>query len=311
MNILHQIPTDAKIRRIIKKIVFGQHLFCPYCGSRSIKKYEQRYFCKRCRKKFSLLSVTWLKGMKMPLAVFWLLLWCWTNKTPLDQTKKVTGLSEPTIRTWYDKFRNHLPKDELADMRLEGKIQMDEAYRGAKNSKYAIIGAKQINQDKEEKRKVAFRVIPKNSVDRLDAINFIKDTISPNSNLFTDGASIYKKIGNWWPVTHEYERHNRFEFKITSEIEGLWATFFTFIRRTYHHVKGERVEDYLLEFQARFCHPEWFQSPVDNLRISLSKLTPVKTRKTIKNPIIFSLNSTPVFALTLAKKQGLAVPCSY
>lgn len=307
MTILHQIPTDAKIRRIIKKIVFGQHLFCPLCGSRSIKKYERRYFCKRCRQKFSLFSSTWLKDLKLPLPTFWLLLWCWTNKVPFDQTKKVTGLTTKTIRNWFNKFRSHLP---LEDIVLEGLIQLDEAYRHG----LSIIGAKQIgNSDKNKKqgkRRIAFQIIDKKSVDRIDALNFLKDKVVPGSTLNTDGASIYKGISNWWPVKHGYERHNRFEFEITSEIEGLWGNFFTFVKRMYHHMRKDQVYLYLLEFQARFCHPEWFQSPVNNLNVSLSKLQRVKSQKIIKNPIIFSPNSTPVFMLTLAKKQEWLVPSS-
>ena len=72
MNILHQIPTETKIKMELKKVLFNN------------KKYENCYRCLRCRKPFSFTSITWLKGMKLPLRTFWLLLWAWTNKTPIN-----------------------------------------------------------------------------------------------------------------------------------------------------------------------------------------------------------------------------------
>lgn len=270
-NILSQVPTEHKIKRELKRVLFGKTMFCPCCGSSQIKKYEKRYRCKLCRKPFSLTSISWLKGMKLSLTTFWLILWAWTHKVPIDQAMKLCGISEPTARRWYEKFRNHLPQDKLNDIRLSSIIQMDEAYRSKKDKKYSIIGAKQ-KAKKGEKRKIALQVIPKNSVDRRDAIKFMSQHIVPNSKLRTDGASIYKGIGNWWPVDHQYEIHKKFEFALTSEIEGIWGNLFTFIRRMYHHVTGEKAEGIVKEFTARFVFPEWFQNPQSYLNISFQRI---------------------------------------
>ena len=148
----------------------------------------------RCRKPFSFTSVTWLKGMKLSLRTFWLLLWAWTNKTPIDQTRKLCDVSEPTARRWYGKFREHLPIDKLAEIRLSGVVQMDEAYRGGKKKGYSIIGAKQKAQP-GQKKKMVFQVIQKSSVDRKDALNFLSQNIVPQTQLNTDGYSIYRGIG--------------------------------------------------------------------------------------------------------------------
>lgn len=245
--------------------------------------------------------------MKLSLQTFWLVLWCWTNKVPIDQAMKVTGLSEVTIRRWYDKFRNHLPQDKLDEIRLEGIVQMDEAYKGKKNSKYSIIGAKQQTDTLKDNqvRKAAFQLIDHKSVDRKNAVDFLKDYIVPGSQLNTDGAMIYRAIHNWWPVNHEYERHNRFEFELTSEIEGVWGNFTTFIRRMYHHVTKDKIEAVLKEFQARFCFPKWFESPVDYLEISLKKLSPIKVKNTqnlVNFYYNFSYQPQPESLLRLAKK---------
>lgn len=271
INLL-QIPSASKIQRDIRKFVFGKKVFCPRCGSPQVKRSENRYRCRLCRKPFSLISHTWLKGMKISFQQLWMLLWCWISKVPLDQAAQAADISKLTARNWYEKFRNHVPADKLEDVRLEGIIQMDEAYRGGRKSGYAIIGAKE-QKEEGKKAKMTMMVVPKPSVDRRDAMELITGRIKPGSHLQTDGSMIYRGIINWWPLTHEYERHNRFEFTLTSEIEGLWGELTTFIRRLYHHVTRDKIEAVISEFLARKCYPEWFEAPASFLEISLNILT--------------------------------------
>jgi transposase-like protein len=268
MNILsiQQVPSECKIRSYLKKIIFGKNLFCPHCGGRKIKKYDKRYHCRKCRKFFSLTSISWLKGVKMPLTDLWAILWCWAKEIPVDQTMSLTGKSEVTVRDWFDKFRARIPED--FDLRLAGDVQMDECYRGGKKKGYSIVGAKQ-----KGTRNVVLKLIRRNSVQRHEVIDFLAHYVKPKSNLFTDGASIYKSINNWWPVQHFKEIHKKFQFELTSEIEGLWGNLVTFIRRMYHHVTSEKINDYLREFVARFSHQNWFNYPLDFLKISLSTVS--------------------------------------
>jgi len=221
--------------------------------------------------------------MKISLQIFWLLLWCWCSKVPVDQTQKITGTSEVTVRRWFEKFRLHMSKEKLESIRLSDIVQMDEAYRGGKKKGYAIIGAKEskrepaVNIDKrkrqeKKRRNMALQVLQKSSVDRTDALRFMHQYVVPESQFNTDGGAIYKGISNWWPVDHKYEIHKKFEFALTSEIEGLWGNFFTFIRRMYHHVTKEKMEDMAQEFTARSVFPEWFQSPEKFLQMSIKQI---------------------------------------
>ena len=123
---LRQIPSEAKIRKYLRWAVFGSwKLFCPECHHSNPVVYEDRYRCRRCRCKFSLLSHTWLSNLKLPLQQWWLLLWCWTQKIPVQQAHELSRLSEVTVYHWYDQFRNHLPEEYHV---LENIVQLDEAY---------------------------------------------------------------------------------------------------------------------------------------------------------------------------------------
>ncbi|OGE74442.1 MAG: hypothetical protein A3I07_00810 [Candidatus Doudnabacteria bacterium RIFCSPLOWO2_02_FULL_42_9] len=260
---LNQIPSEAKIKKQLRLIIFGQNVSCPHCRSRRIIVFEKRYRCRRCRKRFSLLSGTWLADMKISLRTMYALLWCWTQRIPVLQTEKLCHLSEKAVRHWFRVFRLHLPQVEAV---LEGKVQMDEAY--FKN--LSLIMAKQVGS-----KHLAHQMIFKNSVDKTETARFLFHWVKPNSKLQTDGGAMYKKIDQWWQVKHRVDIHKRFEFGLTSEIEGMFGNLRTFIRRMYHHTSPEYLPEYVSEFCVRFSSPEIFSSPNDYLSKTLK---PVPTR---------------------------------
>lgn len=257
MYTLHQVPSEAQIRKYLKTIVFGKDVFCPACRFRGVRARQDRYHCPRCRKRFSLLSPTWLANMKLALTDWWLLLWCWTTQIPVKQTMALTQRSEKAVRHWYATFRAHLPEEEHI---LEKIIQLDEAYF---KRQYLMLG-KQVGT-----RKLAFSLnvgVP----GRHEAASYLFAKVRPGSTLWTDGAGIYRGIGKWWPVRHSRDIHRKFEFAHTSEIEGLFGNLRTFLRRMYHHTRPEYLEEYVREFCFRFSSPEIFTSPRHYLTKTLS-----------------------------------------
>jgi len=255
--LLNQIPSETKIKKHLKKIIFGKNMFCPNCRSRNVYSSEDRYRCRKCRKPFSVLSGTWLSDMKLSLRTFWALLWCWTQKIPVLQTQKLCHIREKTVRHWFRQFRLHLPEFEPI---LQGRVQMDEAYFKS----LSLIMAKQVGS-----KRLAHQIIFKNSVNKTETTQFLFQFIQPRSQLQTDGASIYKSIDQWWQIKHKVDIHKKFEFGLTSEIEGLFGNLRTFIRRMYHHVTPEYLPEYVGEFCVRFSSPEIFDSPLTYLQKSI------------------------------------------
>lgn len=254
---LNQIPSEAQIRKYLRRIVFGKNLYCPKCKARSVVKYGERYRCRRCRAKFSLTSHTWLKDMKLDYQGFWLVLWCWTTQIPVKQAMSLTKMSEEAIRRWYALFRSNLPKDETV---LERVVQLDEAFF----KKRSLMLAKEVGT-----KKLAYEVLTTTDIQRHHALYFLKEHIKPGSNLNTDGAGIYRGIDNWWLVNHKHEVHSRWEFELTSEIEGAFGNFRTFVRRMYHHVTADKLPELVSEFCFRFSSPKVFENPLYYLEKSL------------------------------------------
>lgn len=256
---LHQIPSEAQIRKVLRRSIFGKNLFCPSCRSRQVIGYEQRYRCLRCRQKFSLLSHTWLSDMKLPYQTFWMILWCWTTQIPIKQTMALTHCSDDAVRRWYTRLRTHLPEETHI---LERIVQLDEVFF----RRHFLIMGKQ-----KDTRKLAYQVFEGSTPRRDHAAQFLFQKVKPYSQLWTDGAWIYKNIRRWWPVTQAQDIHARFEFTHTSEIEGIFGNYRTFVRRMYHHHWSENLEEYVREFCFRFSSPELFENP----QYYLSKTLPL------------------------------------
>lgn len=254
---LNQVPSETQIKKYLRRILFGKNVFCPECRSRLIVKYENRFRCRKCRLKFTLISHTWLSGMKLSLQKFWLILWCYVEQVPVRQAVSLTELSVPAIRRWYSRFRSNLPENEVI---LERIVQLDEAFF----KKLSLMMAKQ-----QGTRKLAYKIFNTNIVDRPMTFDFLKQYVRPKSRLRTDGAGCYRGIQKWWPIRHEYELHRKFEFEYTSEIEGMFGVLRTFIRRMYHHTTPKYLPKYVGEFCLRFSSPEIFSSPLNYMEKTL------------------------------------------
>lgn len=258
---LKQIPSEKQIKKYIRRIIFGKNIFCPECRSRQVVKCDDRYRCKRCRAKFSLISHTWLKGMRISYQKFWLILWCWTTRVPIKQTMTLSGLSEKAIRHWFKLFRINLPPNDII---LEKIVQLDEAFFKHRT----LMMAKQ-----KGTRNLAYEVLTTTNPQRHHATYFVQQHVKPRSNLRTDGAGIYQGIDQRWPVKHKMDIHKKWEFELTSEIEGTFGNYRTFVRRMYHHHWSQNLSEYVGEFCFRFSSPEIFNNPLKYLEKTLGLVT--------------------------------------
>jgi len=259
---LNQIPSDAQIRKHLRRLRFGKHVRCPRCGTRRVYVSEGRYRCIPCRRPFSLLTGTFLERMRLSYRTLWALLWCWTQQIPVRQSVVLCGVSDTTVRVSFALFRSQLPEEFTL---LEGRVQLDEAFFGGKRGLGLMLG-KQVGT-----RKLAHAFVPAD-VQRGHAFRFLAQNIRPKTRLQTDGGGIYKNIHHWWPVEHRRDIHAKWEFALTSEVEGMFGNLRTFLRRMYHHVTLPNLPAYVGECCARFSHPETFDSPLSFLGISLSSV---------------------------------------
>lgn len=268
MNTILSLPSERTLKVKVCKLLFGRSnlVTCPYCQRTGCVRRNDQFQCRRCKRWWSLTSLTWMKGMKIRWQSFYGLVWCYTQKVPVDQAARLLRLSRPTVYRYFGLFRENLP-DEGDAIRLAGEVQVDEAYFGKRLKGYALLAAKERHTNK-----VAVRIVPKGSVDRNDLLPFLRQHVTPGSRLHTDGAMIYRGIERHWLVFHDYDVHSRSEFGKTSVIEGFFGSLRTFIRRMYHHVTLEKLPEMVKEYQLRLMRPEIFVDPASFLAHTLPRV---------------------------------------
>ena len=263
MYILNQVPSEAKIKAFVRKLLFGKRLRCPHCSSFRVRSIECRFYCRKCRKKFSLISVSWLSGMKLSWSQFWILLRCWQTRQALPSACELAGVSIPTARRWYRRFQYNLPYKRGG--KLSGEVEIDEAFIGKSRSgnQRIVIGAYE-----RSRKRISLEIIPNRSEETTD--RFILNNVKQKSIVYTDCWSSYSGIDNFFGYKHETCNHSQYVFGLTNHIEAIWSAFKRWIRRSWQQVKAYLLPQFIKEFEARNNQPELFESPETYLIKSLS-----------------------------------------
>lgn len=256
--------TEAKIAAQIRTKLFGRRMKCPRCLRRYTKIVSGRYWCGKCRLKFSLKTCLVFKSSKLPLSKLWQLLECWLGRLSISQTSFVSGLSEVTVRRWYRRFSSLIPQDVV---KLSGVVEVDEAFIGKKKyeNQTVVVGALERNTGR-----ISLKAIPGRLQGETD--RFILDTIGKGSLIHTDAWVGYWHLTEFFGYGHEMVNHELGGFGPTNRIENVWARLRRFIRKTVARAWKEHLPRLLKEFQCRVNHPNVFTSPLSFLTFVPSQL---------------------------------------
>lgn len=240
----------AKLRRL----TFGPRIRCPRCGYTKIRQLpDKRYWCKKCRRRFSLTSSSWLKGRKISFKTLYLLLDCWLKRKTVRDTIDSTKLNRLTVYQWFRTFRTNAPQ---IDKIFQGNCETDETYYGPvrkgprkghtwKENKTPVLGIYERESDT-----VKIEVVP-------DAVlDYIKPFILANVDL-NQGRIFSDQYRPYWHLSklgyqHTMVDHFNHEYKETNHIESFWSLFKRTLRKTYYSIRHENLADYGREIAYRF-----------------------------------------------------------
>ena len=253
MSTLHHLPSEGQIAKQLRQIFFSRGIRCPQCARRYDYKLQGRYFCKKCRLKFTRKRCTPFVHSKLSEKQLWFLLSAWLAQLSPQDTGRISGLSYPTIHRWFMRFSAFLP--DLNPL-LGGTVEIDEAFIGRKrfNNQTVVLGAIE-----RQTGRVAVRAVP--SREQGDSDRFILDHIKRASLICTDANPNYEHLPEFFGYGHEVCNHGMNHFGPTNRIENVWSRLWQFIRKVYHHVWKEHLPRLLNEFRARINTPEIFTSP--------------------------------------------------
>ena len=265
---------DRQVKAALRNAFFNKgRLKCPHCKCFKIRSIEKRYYCTRCRKKFSLYSNSWIRHIKIPLKTFVIVLECWLKCKSVNDTAELSKTSIVTIRRYYRLFRLNIVK--TVDFKPTDHVQVDEAYFGQfikqANYYHGFVKYKVV-----EKTGVAGISCPITGQLRTAIIEgrpgqFVKDFIHQNVptdiTVYSDASflytNLYKRGYNHYSMSHDRG------FNYSYYIESCWSWMKRRLFKQYHHFTRRYASEYVQELTWHFNTRKDTKNPLK----CLTKLT--------------------------------------
>jgi transposase-like protein len=266
---------EAKVVSVLRRIVWRNgRPHCPRCGIfriRAVKK-ECRYHCPKCRRKFSLLSHTWMKDVKIPLSLFIVLLSFWLEDVTVELASKLASLSHPTVYRYYRLFRRHIVQP--LEFRPLEAVQVDEAYFGQFKKQANYFHGKRTYKV-VQKTCVAGIACPTTGTLATQVIerkpgepikSFIRSLVPEDVTVYSDGSPIYTKLRE--THFHISQTHDR-GFETAYYIESCWSWMKRKLFKQYHHMSRKYAKEYVSELTFKYNTREEPKNPFDYIAKSL------------------------------------------
>ena len=103
---------------------------CPRCQCRNINHLTNRYACKKCRYKFDDFTGTYIAKIRIPPNTIVHLLYLFSLGVPAYRIRFYVEVSLKTIEHTFRIFREAIYDSSLINLRLSGKLELDEAMFG-------------------------------------------------------------------------------------------------------------------------------------------------------------------------------------
>lgn len=248
---------NREIKTALRKAFFNKgRLKCPRCNCFKVRSIEKRYYCVRCRKKFSLTSNSWIKDIKIPLSKFVVILECWLKGRSVKDTAESSNTSIPTIRRYYRLFRTNIVKNK--EFEPQDHVQVDEAYFGqfVKQAnyyhgfmRYRVVdktGVAGISCPRTGQLKTAII----QGKPGLFVKDFIYQNVPPNIPVYSDASflyrNLYKRGYNHYSMSHDRG------FDYSYYIESCWSWMKRRLFKQYHHFTRKYASEYVQELTWHF-----------------------------------------------------------
>ena len=258
LNITTERQAVQLLRQKIKRI------YCPRCMR---KRYVRslpggtRYYCQKCRYKFSFKVLLGLKNCKLTYMQIVKSIYCFSERKTLRTTMDMANISYVTARYVYSRFRNLLPQ---ITGKLAGDVIVDECFIGKQKTENQVIVAGAVSRCGTY---LKIQLVSDREQGTLE--QFLVTHVRTDSLVTTDCLTSYGDI-EWLGYGHQRDNHSKGQLKLSCPIERVWAEFKTLLRRTYHHIWKESIHEYLVEFEARFNHRHIVNNPSNLLTYLLN-----------------------------------------
>ena len=240
---------------------------CPECSSKETSKASHKtmpYWCKPCRKYFSVKTGTLMEGSRIEykkwlMAIYQLS----TSLKGVASTKLGNEIGVQQGTAWYLNHRIRTAWANNASQLFGCEVEVDETYIGGREKnkhkdkklnagrgtvgKTAVVGIKERVSKKIKSFKVA-------DTKAITLHQIVCESVSPGATVYTDDASAYDGLGQRG-YTHETVKHSVGEYvKGQAHINGaesVWSCLKRGYYGIYHKMSPKHLQKYVDEFSAR------------------------------------------------------------
>ncbi|MGI0063031.1 MAG: IS1595 family transposase [Nitrosotalea sp.] len=231
---------------------------CPRCNHRLVHRTDDKYRCKRCWYKFGDFTGTYMSKLRIAPNTVSHLLYLFSLGVPAYRTRFSVGINLSTVQHAFRVFRESIYDSSIADLRLSGKLEIDEAsFGGHRKGKrgWGAEGKTLVFGIYKRNGQVMTFPVPDRKYDTL--MSLVKKHTKKGSLYYTDDYTAYASLnmrGKHKVVAHGMDEYVRDDAHING-IEGFWSYAKTWMYH-YRGVPRQYFHLYLKEIEFRFNNRE-------------------------------------------------------
>ncbi len=240
---------------------------CPRCQSKEYRFIKTRslWECKGCRKQYSVKVGTIFEDSPISLDKWLCAIWMIVNaKNGVSSYEIARGLGVTQKSAWFmmHRIRLALQKGSI-DRKLMGDVEVDETYIGGNaRNMHKDKRLKMLRNEGSFRKAVVIGMLERKGEVRTAMLNrasgklieeAIREHVVPGSNLYSDEANAYVKVGRDYAHNVINHAETYVEGNVhTNSIESFWSLLKRGIKGTYVSVEPFHLFRYLDEQSFRF-----------------------------------------------------------
>jgi ISXO2-like transposase domain/Transposase zinc-ribbon domain len=193
--------TEERCRAVVEKLRWPKGFVCPRCGGREGKRLSTRpkMQCRACRHQVSLTAGTIFHATKLPLTTWFLAMWLIaTAKNGISSVELGRRSGIKQTHAWRLKQKlMHVMAVRDGAKRLDGRIEMDDAYLGGHRpgkrgrgaaGKQPFVAAVSTGDDRRPRK---MKLLPVKGFRKREIERLVGEHLTSASRLVTDGLSCW------------------------------------------------------------------------------------------------------------------------